>query len=52
MTKNKRFSVINLIIYLAVFVGDVALVGIVKDEMVLALNGAFGDGALGQIAVL
>lgn len=46
MTKNKRFSVINLIIYLAVFVGDVALVGIVKDEMVLALNGAFGDGAL------
>lgn len=50
--KNKRFSVINLIVYLLIFIGDVALVGIVKDEMVSTLEGLFGGAgiAIGDVA--
>lgn len=52
MTRNKKLSVINLIIYLSVFVGDVLLVGIVKDEMGIALEGLFGGAGVvfGDIA--
>ena len=52
MTRNKKFSIINLIIYLSIFVGDVLLVGIVKDEMGIALEGLFGGAGVvfGDIA--
>jgi hypothetical protein len=52
MTRNKKFSIINLIIYLFIFVGDVLLVGIVKDEMGIALEGLFGGAGVvfGDIA--
>ena len=52
MTRNKKFSVINLIIYLSIFVGDVLLVGIVKDEMGIALEELFGGAGVvfGDIA--
>ena len=46
MTRNKRNSIINLVIYLSIFVGDVSLVGIVKDEMGIALEGLFGGAGV------
>lgn len=39
MTRNKKFSIINLVIYLTIFITDVVLMGIVKDN----IFGAFGD---------
>ena len=44
MTRNKKLSIVNLVIYLAMFVTDVVLVGIVKNTMMENLGGIF-DGA-------
>ncbi len=50
MTKTKKLSVINLAVYLAIFITDVILVGMVKDKMLGALNGIFGgDFAVGNV---
>ena len=52
MTRNKRISIINLVIYLTIFITDMVLVGIVKDTMAGTLEGAFSGGEIvfGDIA--
>lgn len=47
MTKNKRLSVINLVIYLAMFVADVVLVGIVKGNVFDVFGAIFGGSDIG-----
>lgn len=52
MTRNKRFSIINLVVYLAIFITDVILMGVVKDTMAGTLGDLFagGDVGLGNVA--
>lgn len=46
MTRNKRFSIINLVVYLAIFITDVFLMGMVKDTMAGTLGDLFGGGSV------
>ena len=52
MTRNKRISILNLVIYIAMFATDMILVGIVKDVMAGTLGDAFSGGEIvfGNIA--
>lgn len=51
MTRTKKLSIINLVIYIAIFMADVILVGMVKDSMLGALDGLFGgEFTIGEVA--
>ncbi len=52
MTKNKKLSIVNLVIYLLSFIIDVALVGTVKGNVFEIIGGLFGGGdiGLGEVA--
>ena len=51
MTRTKKLSIINFAIYLAIFITDIILVGMVKDSMLGALDALFGgDFAIGNVA--
>ena len=52
MTKNKKLSIVNLVIYLSLFIIDVALVGTVKGNVFEIIGGLFGGGdvGLGEVA--
>ena len=51
MTKNKKLSIVNLVIYLLSFIIDVALVGTVKGNVFGIIGSLFGgDIGLGEVA--
>ena len=52
MTRNKKISIINLVIYLCIFITDVVLVGLVKGSLADAFRAVFGssDVYIGSIA--
>ena len=52
MTKNKKLSIVNLVIYLLLFIIDVALVGTVKGNVFEIIGSLFsgGDVGLGEVA--
>ncbi len=47
MTKNKKLSIVNLVIYVAAFIIDVMLVGTVKGSVFEIIGGFFGGGDVG-----
>jgi hypothetical protein len=52
MTKNKKLSIVNLMIYILSFIINVTLVGTVKGNVVEIIGGLFSGGniGLGEVA--